>query len=396
MGTVITFSVNEPLKNRRRWVVYPKEINEEFDCSFATELKSIEEVIAESTFRHAVTLDVSSCFHHFLVSERVAPYFCFEYNQEYYQITTVPTGGRDPPAIAQLVTSALLLGTTSVSTTHIDNIRLGCDVRDVLDNDTKVVLQNARSFGIAIEVCSTADEYDFLGVTFSHAVGHGKNTAVQIASKTRKKVEASQLSDEITLRQVVGIFSRLVYCSAILKLPIHPYYLVYKFLRRRIGRNLDELADVWSCVKPILARWRITVLQAPKRFVLNSTLHEAATVLVTDASLSGWGAVAYCKSGVVTVAGPWNNAERALHINLLEFKALLNAITSMRAVLGDSLDILIDNTSVMHCIHRRRSNSFELNNMVGHLSSLISVNSVNYIQSAENEADPFSRLFGPN
>ena len=81
---------------------------------------------------------------------------------------TIPTGGRDPPSIAQLGTMALTNVHGVAITCHIDNIRL-CGLRtDVLLTE-KQLLYNAHFVGMQITIENSAVmSYNFLGVNFWH------------------------------------------------------------------------------------------------------------------------------------------------------------------------------------------------------------------------------------
>ncbi|XP_064647473.1 uncharacterized protein LOC135500157 [Lineus longissimus] len=77
---------------------------------------------------------------------------------------------------------------------------------------------------------------------------------------------------------------------------------------------------------------------------------EPVVTLITDASLSGWGA----HLGTQTVSSQWSEQEASLHINLLELKAVLLAIKALlNQIRGKCIRILSDNTTVVSYIRRQ-------------------------------------------
>ena len=170
-GTVLTFSTMERQKNRRRWIVYPKEQNallEQIGCR-EMRLVPINDVILESTFCSCTTLDMEACFHQIELLQCIRPYFCFCHETIWYALATVPTGGINPPGIAQFITEYIAglhefhdeIAAPVSSTVHIDNIRHGGTKIDV-DNATAETLKRAARIDatVSIEVVAGVGETD--------------------------------------------------------------------------------------------------------------------------------------------------------------------------------------------------------------------------------------------
>ena len=117
-------------------------------------------------------------------------------------------------------------------------------------------------------------------------------------------------------------------------------------------------------------------------------------VISTDASLQGWGAAWGCQ----TVKGIWDYLDRNLHINLLEMKAVLLALSHFQEqIRGSSVLIQSDNTTVVAYINRDGGmRSPSLNAMVRNLVDwstcyLVTVRAV-HVAGADNvQADVLSR-----
>lgn len=77
--------------------------------------------------------------------------------------------------------------------------------------------------------------------------------------------------------------------------------------------------------------------------------------LVTDASLSGWGAILFADTDVA-YCGKWKGVESHTRIALLELKAIRLALERMPRTDSECLlDIVVDNTSVLGQVKRGRS-----------------------------------------
>ena len=390
-GTVITFSVLESAKNRRRWIVYPKEHNERYALtdSMRITLEPIEHTIISSLGSEvASTIDVDACFQQYNIASSAQPFFCFCFGAQWFCCVTIPTGGRHPPSIAQLGTMALTNGVYGVAITcHIDNIRL-CGLRSDVLRAEKQVLSNALFVGMQITIeRSAVMSYNFLGVSFLHI--SAAEVQVHLAARSATKLSEAVVSKTSTIREVLSFFGRCVYGSGVYALNKYPYYWVYKFLRRRVGCPLDSQANIWSGALSDLSHWRRTIINhSPRRVLPCSKLHTDA-VLFTDASLSGWGAVAFTSSGVRIAAGHWHQNVRVEHINVLELRALANAFDSFDFT--EMVDVFVDNTTVLYSVMKTRSNNFLCNNIIGHLP-LHRIKSIRYVKSVDNIADPFSRI----
>ena len=392
-GTVITFKVEEALKLRCRWVVFPKEINMEYPLDVKIPLEFIGDVVNNSKFSYAATADIVSCFHHFPLPVEARSYFVFFFDDVPYQITTIPTGGRHPPLIAQLATKTLALGPVQEMqhvTVYVDNVRFGGEDLPTVRNAMRWFLHRASQchFKVNVEL-NGGTIYDFLGIHFEHLHNQDERLQVNLASKFITKTQNTGLNPTPSLREVVALFSRLMYGSVILGVRTHKFYVVFKFLRRRIGWPLDDDCRIWTTAATAIEDWRIEVLRNSPRCVVSAP--QAYSVVFSDASLTGWGAVAFRSDGrSLVVAGRWPPSLVNDSINVLELRAVVNAL--------DSLDtdfyvlLYVDNTTALYNVSKGRSRNFTANNLVGHLDTS-RILGVFYVSSENNPADGPSRYF---
>ena len=129
-----------------------------------------------------------------------------------------------------------------------------------------------------------------------------------------------------------------------------------------------------------------------KRSITNCTAL-AITHLFTDASLEGFGAVAFLHNGrIATMAGAWTGDACHRHINELETFAVERALYSLE--MDKQVFLHIDNTTAISALRKTRSKNWAVNFAVLRaLRSDYEIVGIEYVKSEENVADPFSRQF---
>jgi hypothetical protein len=162
-----------------------------------------------------------------------------------------------------------------------------------------------------------------------------------------------------------------------------------------VGSPLDGPAELWESTKKIWKAWVENEILSRKKRLLRTWVTPRAT-LFTDASLEGFGAVLFGPSATHIFAGKWESCESALHIHILEAKALRLALQKFELSITECghIQVFIDNTSLLFALRRSHSNSFILNNEIRKIHSCTAfpcVETVQYVPSAFNAADGPSR-----
>ena len=408
---VHTFTTNDEKKKCRRWIVHPASLNDAVTVPVLPQkysMQGVDDAINRTTIGSVFLTDFTSWFPHFALPHHARPYFCFPYKGKFYSITTIPTGGSVCPNIGQLASWAIVEKATQyldpllvhVEHIHIDNIRviMKDDIAVFYKNFTAVCKYVNAKFNeketILLDVRTHKRfEYNFLGVLYMHQ-NDLKTVSVNLSKKFVTKLE--QVQTISSLRDVLRLFGKLVYGSRILAIPTSTYYYCYKFLRRRCESPLDGPADAWPSVTKWWELWFATVLKNERRKVVSPRC--SRSVLYTDASLSGFGAVMYDMHGNhYTVAGAWPERMKQLHINILEACAVLAALQLLEPLLEEEIELVIDNTTVQHAIKNTKSRSFTLNFCVQRIQEMKKkFVSCSYIASHLNPADIYSRMFEAN
>jgi hypothetical protein len=236
-------------------------------------------------------------------------------------------------------------------------------------------------------------EYIFLGILFNH-----KEKSVGLSDKTREKIRECQkflFSDHaLPTRVWWSCFGVAIWASSVLRMPKFRFYYVYKFIRRTAKDHPDSHRAIWKSVVRLWAMWFDELLSAPNRIVY---LHkESDTVLVSDSSKSGFGALLFSEAEVRVVAGAWSAKCRDLHINVLEMRAARLAIR-MFSLEKVEISLVLDNTTALQVLKKERSRSFMMNKEVGMFIEemtlrRVTITSLSYIDSKGNPADYWSRI----
>ena len=400
-GTVNTHSVAEVAKSRRRWIVWPREQDEcEEECGIP--MPSSSQIIDRITGDTIVQMDYKNFYNQIPLQEEAQPFYCIQYKQCFYKLRVIPTGGRRCSAIAETLLRVIgrLAGIEPKVRldTYIDNTRLcgqRAEVRAAQENFYTISNKFGMEINETLSENKPGSSGTFLGVKYQHTNGQW---SVSVKDATVAKVEGavSALLHHPTLRQVLQAFGILVWCSIILNLKVCDYYYCYKFLRRRVGTMLDDDAAVWPSSMHQWRKWCQDVTKNQPRKVFGA---EVTTTLITDASLSGYGALLYRSSCLVAItAGPWTRSESQKSINFLELLAVKRALLDLQSnfLHDEPVDLIVDNTTCMWWIKKKRANNFDANSLLRSLPRAICIASVNYIKSAENPADEYSRIFGKN
>jgi hypothetical protein len=182
-------------------------------------------------------------------------------------------------------------------------------------------------------------------------------------------------------------------------MPLGIYYNVFKYMRRRLSQLSDDSSAETTVWGSIVTEWKdwVQALVAAAWTFHPPESQALDTVLFTDASLSGYGAILTTASGsVLEFGGSWSNGHSSHEINSLEAEAVFKAASHFKEQLraAKSITLVVDNTSTQYALRKGSAACGILNNAVtralGALPRDIPIR-VLYIPSASNPADPISR-----
>lgn len=394
---------------RRRAITHTPFTNEYDKCFDRVTIQAPLEQI-KSCKQFAICIDFKSFFHQFRLPRRMQRWW-FSAEGITYRLKTIPTGSTFSPLIAQTYTDAITAWLKNAFplvaiSSFIDNMRISADCQGYLRLAVAKLLEKLEELNIAVneskEEVARMDtqKFQYLGVVYNMT-----NGTVELTQKMRAKMEkvAALTFENMTVRQVLGVFGTLVYASAVTTLPRGRYFYAVKFMRRRAAeqRPLAAAAEVWPSTHGIFRQWARDILQQPAATIRKNT--NDRWELFTDASDTGHGLVLLGNLGQTFVSGGvWSDKMFPRHINIKEAAALLMAL-ELVPTLWDThtlqsrpeIIVRVDNTSVVWSARNMASKSFLLNRYVTRITQhpiWVLVKEIQYVKSEANIADLPSRL----
>lgn len=412
------FAVDEVHKQRRRLIAHTIDINNfTVDCvapedKMFSDIRDIVDAHIDCENRlEAWTCDLAAFYHQIELAPEARSFYAFPFEHDnritWYQLKTIATGQRHCVWRAQCLAKVLARMLHQEMQIHSEgpDYRIGCldvYIDDFLfaDKSSVKVRQSAKvfrnickQFHITTNEISIGANFTHRGVTFEYK--DGTRLEARVAEKTQHKLRQAhhnlmESASQWTFSDAQTVFGLLQYCSRIYRLPLHPYFYIFKFMRRRASSGIkqDELAQIWPCTVAIWKDWLEKCLSECRR---GPQERQNIFTIVSDASDTGWGAYVFWNDTAVGVCAPWSDAMISQHINVKEIFAVLFAVKSTNVPEGSSLKIIVDNTSSMYCLRKTRSNNFLMNKCLEWLKNY-TIQSADYIQSEQNPADTLSRM----
>jgi hypothetical protein len=353
------FSVAEVTKRRRRPIFWPRLllVRSSYDAQFR--LLSVHEyrqlVHAGS---HAVAFDLASSFWQVALpaDSRLVMRGA---DGALYRVTRLPFGHDAAPEIMQLITSAIAEAATKRSSSQtLDALRLAVHIDNVLAVGAPAALRAWSSAFVAIcnELHCTLNEepanlvnthVDFVGMHFNFS-----SKTVALAETNRQKFDT--MNDEYdSLEDLERAIGRVWYAAAVLGMSLVGHYFFVKWWRRRLSALARGSAS-WL-QRPSIPSHARTSLQklleaarqnVPSCVLLHTRRSRPLAVVVTDASLTGWGAVLLREGHEPAAVGDAFDVTYS-HISIYEAAAAAMGLACFGPdVRGCDVILLVDNTSV--------------------------------------------------
>lgn len=403
------FCVYEPQKNRRRPILWPKSVNDvlsmnaESDTSFS--LPSVSE--QQSQCQHgnaAACFDLAASFFQVALIDVITYYFCFKTTDgSYFRFLRLPMGFTKACEVMQILLTVIANHRISTpALVYIDNVRFVGSFPSVTETLTQF-RSNCSDANITLNsdsLNSIHSRGEFLSQCYDL---HDKTC--WLAPRAVNKLNAARsvlFSDELSCQSMLAAFGRVMWAVVVLRLPLFEYYYLFKWYRRRCQQlSLGKLspidpAHLWPSARHLLENLFHAILSnSPVPIPLESII--AHYILCTDASKRGYGAFLFSRNSgeYWSFGGEFTPEENCHPIVELEARALMLALQRFSPKLSSStVDIYLDNTTVAHCLKKRRSNAFHLSKILAQVSPLLQslkVYTIQYVPSGCNPADAPSR-----
>lgn len=417
------FSVMEHLKGRRRFIYWPRRLNQILKdllgYKFGEELPEVFDISSDvHKGNFSAAYDLTTSFFQVEIPPEARRFFAFkDENGKVWQMTRMPMGWSVAVEIMHLITrtiagdagvlwDALSAPQPKVHVTcFVDNFRhVSTDAAEV---DKARVASLARCSAARVtlnkEECnSTLSKHCFCGQMFDFA-------AKTVCLKT-SFVDKLLLNDlaTMTYRDLRCLYGRLEFASTVLGISPAKFHWAFKFFRRKMAAeaagtiNLDDPVEWWASARKQFAAWRFEALANRPRFPPTELPFDAPHFLLfTDASSVGYGAVLVnCLTNQISCFGErWEPGLEELHINAKELEAVTRGIAYFRqhfpSHVATRLLIYIDNTTAKRVLETHRTRGDQLHHVLLRFNMVVQdlniMHEIRYIRTDLMPADQPSR-----
>lgn len=404
--TAVAFSVDEVKKGRRRFLVWPRILNQILGHTAQFEIASIEQVIAivskaledESQQTFGLTADLKAAFFQHAITKKLGAWLVFSIRGKKIRLKVLPMGFVSSPEIQQRISLAIsrlirqpILKNPTERVVYLDNFAFFGVLKDM--NSAKGLLQHLCSrYSVTLGAEPQVEQvFPFLGLNFNLA-----SKEVTVSDKSIEKLTAIKVGNEMDWRSFVSMVGLLFFCSSVLQIPLAQFYYAFKAYREfcahpsakvTLHKNSREQFVVWQ---------QVAMANAPRSL---KALPQAAWTLFTDASDEGFAIVLFQdmpSTHIFTYYKTWSEARWWKDPKFLPPIAQREAYPVLVAgrllremgIPTEQVNLRIDNLTTMFSLKKQYSREYHLNNMIAHAPRF---RSIQYVESKANLADPFTR-----
>ena len=305
------------------------------------------------------TLDIAEAYTHIPMRPNLYRYLAFSYLGQLYFFHALPFGLNVAPYIFMQVLAWPLhcLRDKGISLlAYLDDIVIWHRDRDTLLAQVQQVMVFLQDMGFRLNLAKShpypSSSAVWLGVHWLPQTGHW-HLPVEGQEAIRRTALTLLRAPLVTRRQIerlVGVINFACQVHRFLRPFLQPLAKGGTIAR---AADRDTPAPLPPPMREALTYW---ASQTPWLHVPQFHYNLPCRSLWTDASAHGWGALLQPS---LTGSGEWSPTERALHVNVLELRAVLRALTffDLRHL---SLRIYTDNESVRYTLAACRTKSLAL------------------------------------
>jgi len=318
--------------------------------------RSIREAILPGEW--AVSIDLKDAYLHIPMHPSSRKYLRFQFEGKAYQFRVLPFGISTAPFLfskLMVVVAAAVRKLGSPVIQYFDDWLLHQLCRNALLSNLRASWRTIQELGLI----PNKDKSDLVpSQTFTY-VGMYFRTALGLVSVPPPRIDAILVIVQAVLPQkgltarsflsLLGVLNAAADLVPLGRLHMRPLQMYLLSQWRPIRDPLDTVVPILPTVLPHLRWW----LNRERLSVgVPISLPDPSVTLLTDASLTGWGA--HLEPIGLLFQGIWTSTEQQLHINNLELKAVFLAIQrSLPQVRGLCVMVASDNSTVVSYIRRQ-------------------------------------------
>ena len=300
------------------------------------------------------SLDFSDAYFHIPINHRSRKYLRFHLKGQTFQFTALPFGlSTAPLEFTKVVKEVKLMAQSRGIRIHqyLDDWLLRAPCREICLRHTQTLLDLCRSLGWVVNMDNSElvpqQTFDFVGYHFDLSQGLVRPTQDRWRSLSQKLnlllgLECCSVRQFMSLIGLLTATEKQVVSGRLHMRPIQ-WHLKKHW---HTPESLEKVIPIPSSLHVHL-RWWLD----PAKVLSGQPLHplQHALQLFTDASNEGWGA----HLGNYMAKVVWLKSESALHINLLELKAVLLALKRFERLCCNQIVLVCtDNTTVVSYINK--------------------------------------------
>ena len=300
------------------------------------------------------SLDFSDAYFHIPIGPRSRKFLRFFLHSQAYQFTALPFGlSTAPLEFTKVAKEVKLMAQARGIRIHqyLDDWLLRAPCPETCLLHTRTLLDLCHRLGWVVNMTKSElvpqQVFNFVGYRFDLSQGLVKPTQERWMALSQKinNLLNQQVCPVRQFMSLIGLLTATEKQVVAGRLHMRP---IQWHLKRHwhVPESLEKIIPLPQSLHPHL-RWWLN----PNNVLKGQPLHplQHALQLFTDASNEGWGA----HLGDFTARGLWSTQESALHINLLELKAVLLALKQFeRLCWNQTILVCSDNTTVVSYINK--------------------------------------------
>nr|XP_061802709.1 uncharacterized protein LOC133593969 [Nerophis lumbriciformis] len=303
------------------------------------------------------SVDLKDAYFHVPVAPRHRRFLRFAYRGRHWQFRVLPFGLSLSPRVFTRVVRAGLAPLQSVGMKilpYLDDWLLCAPSRAQAYGDTAVLLAHVDRLGIRVNLGKSclvpSQQATFLGVSLDSVamLARPSSRRVEAALRLLSHFPVGQVRPYLTFLRLLGVLTSLTAVVPLGLLFLRPLQRWLNGFRLDARRHRRRLLRVSGRCAVALAPWRNGA------FLLEGVPLGVAPVrrevVTTDASRLGWGAVWQRRAA----RGSWSLRDHAVHINVLELRALHLALRHFYPFLrGRHVLVRSDNAAAVYHINHQ-------------------------------------------
>ena len=303
------------------------------------------------------SIDLKDAYFHVPIAPQHRQFLRFAFEGRAYQFRVLPFGlSLSPRVFTRFVAAALapLQAKGMRILPYLDDWLLLASSRRKVLGDTAALLDHVTQLGMTVNVAKSCliprQDVVFIGMAID-------SVTMRVRPSPRRVDDIVGLVSQfrgrssVTYGLLLRLLGMLIAASALVPLgllSLRPLQVWSNALGLDPERHSRRLVKISAQCRRWLEPWgrRQHLCQG----VVLGSLPSRREIVVTDASLSGWGAVWNHRA----VRGTWDSRQRHQHINVLELRAVFLALQHFRPALeGRHVLIRTDNTSTVYHINHQ-------------------------------------------